>query len=85
MPDCRCGAEMTLMRTAQSDDSLTTEVRMYQCPVCEHELRLMAWRDPTMEMAPTQPVASDVAGQYSFELPERKWKARTVWLTLAMP
>ena len=49
MPDCRCGAEMTLIRTAQSDDSLTTEVRMYQCPVCEHELRLMAWRDSTME------------------------------------
>ena len=50
MPDCRCGTEMKLVRSC--DHSLETETRVYQCPACGHELRLMAWRDSTVEIAP---------------------------------
>jgi hypothetical protein len=42
LPDCRCGAEMNLtaiVPVAGGD----TEIRIFQCPDCSHELRLTAW------------------------------------------
>ena len=50
LPDCRCGAEMSLVRTALSHKSPNTEIRFYECSTCGHELRLMAWREPTIEV-----------------------------------
>jgi hypothetical protein len=44
LPDCRCGAEMnlfTIVGLASGDD---TEIRIFRCPNCSHELRLTAWR-----------------------------------------
>ena len=44
LPDCRCGAEMKLtaiVPVAGGD----TEIRVFQCPDCSHELRLTAWRN----------------------------------------
>jgi hypothetical protein len=44
LPDCRCAAEMNLMAivpTAGGD----TEIRIFRCPTCSHELRLTAWRN----------------------------------------
>jgi hypothetical protein len=48
MPDCRCGAEMRLARSNLSDNSPDTEIRIYECAGCGHELRLMAWREPAI-------------------------------------
>ena len=45
LPDCQCGAEMRLVRTAQADQSLDVEVRVYKCDACGHELRLTVWAD----------------------------------------
>ena len=53
MPDCRCGAEMRLARATSSHISPDTESRFYECSACGHELRLMAWRESTVEDSPT--------------------------------
>jgi hypothetical protein len=41
LPECRCGSEMKIIKSdAIGSDA---EVRTYQCPQCEHELRLTMW------------------------------------------
>jgi hypothetical protein len=44
LPDCRCTAEMHLIAVVPvpGDD---TEIRIFRCPDCNHELRLTAWRE----------------------------------------
>jgi hypothetical protein len=52
LPDCRCAAEMNLMAVVPGagDD---TEIRIFRCPHCSHELRLTAWRpDPPCTVFP---------------------------------
>jgi hypothetical protein len=42
-PECRCGKKM---RTASADPFLgkrDTHIRVYDCPVCHHEMRLTVW------------------------------------------
>ena len=41
LPECRCGSEMKIIKS----DSIGSDaqVRTYQCPLCEHELRLTMW------------------------------------------
>jgi len=46
LPDCRCSAEMSLMATLPMDGG-DTEIRIFRCPYCSHELRLTAWRNVT--------------------------------------
>jgi hypothetical protein len=43
LPDCRCGAEMDLTAIVPVADG-DTEIRIFRCPECSHELRLTAWR-----------------------------------------
>ena len=43
LPDCRCAAEMNLM-AIQPVPGGDTEIRIFRCPHCSHELRLTAWR-----------------------------------------
>ena len=43
MPDCQCGVEMRHARSEQK--SSDTEVRVYECTVCGHQLRLMVWTE----------------------------------------
>jgi hypothetical protein len=43
LPDCRCSAEMNLMATVPMDGG-DTEILIFRCPYCSHELRLTAWR-----------------------------------------
>jgi hypothetical protein len=43
-PDCRCGAEMNLMAIVPVPGG-DTEIRIFQCLNCGHELRLTAWRN----------------------------------------
>jgi hypothetical protein len=44
LPDCRCGAEMSLFGAKPAGDAGDTEVRIFRCDACDHELRLMVWR-----------------------------------------
>jgi len=38
LPDCRCTAEMNLMAIVPA--GVDTEIRVFRCPHCSHELRL---------------------------------------------
>jgi hypothetical protein len=40
-PNCMCNSIMRLARTEAADRD--TEIRIFQCPKCEHELRLTVW------------------------------------------
>jgi hypothetical protein len=42
--DCRCAAEMSLMAIVPVAGG-DTEIRIFRCPDCSHELRLTAWRN----------------------------------------
>lgn len=44
-PDCRCGSEMALAAVQASMDDSDTALRIYVCPACRHELRLMVWAE----------------------------------------
>jgi hypothetical protein len=43
LPDCRCGAEMRLVRNKPSGD---TEIHIFKCDSCHQELQLMVWATP---------------------------------------
>jgi hypothetical protein len=43
LPDCRCAAEMKLTAVVPMAGG-DTEIRIFRCPDCSHELRLTAWR-----------------------------------------
>lgn len=47
MPDCLCGTEMELTQSGPINKSSGTEVRIFECPACKHQLRLMVWLEPT--------------------------------------
>ena len=42
--ECRCAAEMNLMAIVPGAGG-DTEIRIFRCPDCSHELRLTAWRN----------------------------------------
>src|SRR6516164_1714396 len=44
LPVCRCAAEMNLMAILPVTGG-DTEIRIFRCPDCSHELRLTAWRN----------------------------------------
>jgi hypothetical protein len=44
LPDCRCAAETKLMAVVPVAGD-NTEIRIFRCPDCSHELRLTAWRN----------------------------------------
>ena len=41
LPNCCCGAEMRLFSAKPRGD---TEVRIFRCEICQHELQLMVWK-----------------------------------------
>jgi len=51
MPDCLCGAEMTLVQSGPTDKSAGTQVRLYECPACKHQLNLMVWHEAPLDLA----------------------------------
>jgi hypothetical protein len=53
LPDCRCAAEMNLMAVVPKTGG-DTEIRIFRCPECSHELRLTAWRNDAIS-APNPP------------------------------
>jgi len=44
LPDCRCAAEMNLMAIVPVAGG-DTEIRIFRCRHCSHELRLTVWRN----------------------------------------
>jgi hypothetical protein len=40
-PTCICSSEMRLARTEAADRD--SQIRVFRCPACEHELRLTVW------------------------------------------
>ena len=44
-PECRCGEEMKVARTEQVPDQTDAHIRVYNCRVCGHEMRLTDWAD----------------------------------------
>jgi hypothetical protein len=44
LPDCVCGTQMRLEKTQAAQDD--TEIRIFQCPRCQRELRLTVWCEP---------------------------------------
>lgn len=43
LPACKCGAELRLFAVKPCQDE-ASEIRIFKCEVCHHELRLMVWR-----------------------------------------
>src|SRR5262249_26111242 len=43
LPDCRCTAEMHPIAIVPVPGGIS-EIRIFRCPKCRHELRLTAWR-----------------------------------------
>jgi hypothetical protein len=41
VPTCMCNGEMRLDRCEAADRD--TEIRIFRCPTCQHELRLTVW------------------------------------------
>jgi hypothetical protein len=42
LPECRCGEEMQIARDEPSART-DAEIRVYKCPLCQHEMRLTVW------------------------------------------
>ena len=45
MPTCMCGEDMQLTRIEPHPASEDTELRRYDCDACDHEMRVMVWKD----------------------------------------
>ena len=45
LPECRCGEEMKVARTERVPDQTDAHIRIYNCRVCAHEMRLTVWAD----------------------------------------
>jgi len=44
LPTCRCGVEMKLVdQDRPAAATHETEIRIFRCPTCEHEMRLTVW------------------------------------------
>jgi hypothetical protein len=43
LPDCRCGKEMQITRIDELPDRTDAKIRIYNCPACQHEMRLTVW------------------------------------------
>jgi hypothetical protein len=44
LPDCRCGVEMHLISIVPVPGG-DSEIRVFRCPDCNHELSLTIWHD----------------------------------------
>jgi hypothetical protein len=43
LPACRCGKEMRIANINPLPESTDTHIRIYDCPACDHQLRLTVW------------------------------------------
>ena len=45
LPECRCGEDMKAAGVDDLPDQSDTQIRIYKCPACHHEMRLTVWAD----------------------------------------
>jgi Zn ribbon nucleic-acid-binding protein len=45
LPECRCGKEMQLWRIEEIPGRTDAQIRIYNCPTCQHEMRLTVWSE----------------------------------------
>jgi len=45
LPECRCGEDMKAAGVDDLPDQSDTQIRIYKCPACHHEMRLTVWVD----------------------------------------
>ena len=45
MPTCMCGKEMRLTNVEPHPAAEDTELRRYGCRACDHEMRVMVWKE----------------------------------------
>jgi hypothetical protein len=45
MPTCICGEAMQLTRVEPHPAAEDSELRRYDCAACDHEMRVMVWRE----------------------------------------
>jgi hypothetical protein len=43
LPKCRCGREMHIAGIDPLSERSETHIRVYDCPACQHEMRLTVW------------------------------------------
>ena len=51
LPDCQCGAEMSVV-SVQTGCVRGTQLKVFRCPRCGHELRLTIWADDETGLGP---------------------------------
>ena len=56
LPACRCGEEMRLDHTDPARERADTQIRVYKCPACHHEMRLTVWAVEPREPCGRPPV-----------------------------
>jgi hypothetical protein len=44
-PTCMCGEEMRLTKIEPYPAAEDAELRRYDCGACDHEMRVMVWKD----------------------------------------
>lgn len=63
LPDCKCGAELRLFAIKPRNED--TEIRIFKCDVCNHELQLAVWRVREIGLnSPADGVAKEVANKW---------------------
>jgi hypothetical protein len=45
MPTCMCGEEMRLTTIESHSAGEEAELRRYECGACDHEMRVMVWKE----------------------------------------
>jgi Zn ribbon nucleic-acid-binding protein len=48
LPECRCGEEMQIVRDQQVSDRTDAQIRIYNCPACNHKMRLTVWSQESL-------------------------------------
>ena len=43
LPKCRCGGNLHIANIDPLPEGRDTHIRVYNCPACQHEMRLTVW------------------------------------------
>ena len=49
LPECRCGKEMQIVRDEELPERTDAQIRIYNCPACQHEMRLTVWSQDLLD------------------------------------
>ena len=48
LPECRCGKVMHIASIDPLLEPALTHIRVYDCPACQHEMRVTVWGADTL-------------------------------------